>query len=111
MQIQGVTISFIHAAAGGDAVILEVGAATPVGVVLHATAAQLLTGKYKEFKRAWMWPPHFLPWNFYMKRGSQASDNSAPTFGALKHANAYISYTQNTDGQAMVSQSFPLDVQ
>lgn len=50
VQILGITISFIHAATRGDAMLLEVGAGAPVGVVLHTTAAQLLTGKGKESK-------------------------------------------------------------
>lgn len=40
VQIQRITISFVHAATGGDTMFQEVGAAAPVGVVLHATAAQ-----------------------------------------------------------------------
>jgi hypothetical protein len=45
VQILGIAVSFIHAATGGDAMLQEVGAGAPVGVVLHTTAAQLLTGK------------------------------------------------------------------
>lgn len=52
MQIQGVTVSFVHAATGGDAVFQEVGAVAPVGVILHTAAAQLFTKKEKEFKNA-----------------------------------------------------------
>lgn len=40
VQILGVAIGVIHAAARGDAVLQEVGAGAPVGIVLHATAAQ-----------------------------------------------------------------------
>ena len=52
VQILGVAIGVIHAAARGDAVLQEVGAGAPVGIVLHATAAQLLTGKGKELRVA-----------------------------------------------------------
>lgn len=52
VQILGVAIGVIHAAARGDAVLQEVGAGAPVGIVLHATAAQLLTGKGKELRAA-----------------------------------------------------------
>lgn len=40
VQILGITIGIIHAATRGDAMLLEVGAGAPVGVVLHTTAAQ-----------------------------------------------------------------------
>lgn len=52
VQILGVAIGVIHAAARGDAVLQEVGAGAPVGIVLHATAAQLLTEKGKELRVA-----------------------------------------------------------
>lgn len=50
MQILGITIGVIHAATWGDAMLWKVGAGAPVGIVLHTTAAQLLTGKGKESK-------------------------------------------------------------
>lgn len=52
MQILGITIGVVHAATWGDAVLQKVGAGAPVGVVLHPTAAQLLTGKGKELSVA-----------------------------------------------------------
>lgn len=62
MQIQGIAVSFVHAATGGDAMVQEVGAAAPVGVVLHATAAQLLTRKEKNPRvlEQMLGPPHSL---------------------------------------------------
>lgn len=50
VKIPGITIGIIHAATWWDAMLQKVRAGAPVGVILHATAAQLITGKKKEPK-------------------------------------------------------------
>lgn len=66
VQVLGIAVGLVHAAARGDAVLQEVGAGAPVGVVLHATAAQLSVAGGKEFSAPGQrhGPPHSVPRSF-----------------------------------------------